>query len=72
MAEQHLSDSDLERYAEGLILDDQELRWIEDHLYRCPDCAERMWAIQEHLDYPGSGSSQTAEHDLYRKRRPVQ
>lgn len=72
MADQHLPDSDLERYAQGMIHNDAELRWIEDHLYRCPDCAERMWAIQEHLDSPAAGSPQTAEHDLFRKNRPVQ
>ena len=62
----HLTDNDLERYASGLICADAELKYIEDHLFACPECAERMYAIQDHLDDPTSGSAQTGEPDLYR------
>lgn len=72
MDDSHLSDSDLERYVTGMIHDRAEVQWVEDHLFRCPECAERMWAIQDHVDDPESGSGQTGEGDLYRKGGPLQ
>jgi anti-sigma factor RsiW len=72
MKREHLSDGDLERYVTGMIHHDAELKSIEDHLFACPDCTERMWSMQEQLDGSPSGSLQTADPDLYRKRGPVQ
>lgn len=72
MADTHIADSQLERYAAGLVFDDAEIRWIEDHLFQCGECTERLWAIQEHLDDPESGSGQTDEPDLYRGGGPLQ
>lgn len=68
----HLSDNDLERYASGMICHDAELKYIEDHLFACPECTERMYAVQDHLDDPSSGSAQTGEGDLYRDGGPLQ
>jgi len=72
MPDVHLSDGDLERYASGMIHADAELTFIEAHLFRCAACTERMWAIQEHLDDPASGSAQTDEPDLYGGGGPKQ
>lgn len=68
----HLSDSHLERYVTGMIHDDAEVKWVEDHLYVCPDCADRMWSLQESLDNPGEGSAETTSPELYRKGHPLQ
>jgi hypothetical protein len=68
----HLSDLDLERYASGMVHHDDEVKYIEDHLFRCPDCTERLYAVQDHLDDPASGSGQTGESDLYRGGGPLQ
>lgn len=72
MSESHLSDSHLERYVIGMIHDDAELKWIESHLYGCPECTERMWALQESLDDPEAGSGETETPDLYRGGGPLQ
>ncbi len=61
----HLSDNDLERYATGLAYDAAEVKYIEDHLFGCNECTERLYAVQDHLDDPESGSAQTGDHDLY-------
>lgn len=70
--EEHLSDGDLERYASGMIHNDAEIAWIEGHLYACPDCAERLWAMQDHLDNADSGSAETSQPDLYKGGGPLQ
>lgn len=72
MGDSHIPDSQLERYVTGMVHDDAELRWIEGHFFSCPECTERMWAFQEHLDDPNSGSAETDEPDLYRQNRPLQ
>lgn len=72
MDDSHLSDSYLERFVTGLIHDDAELKWVEGHLYSCPDCADRMWTMQEHMDDPESGSAQTTDPKLYREDHPLQ
>lgn len=72
LSDAHLSDNDLERYASGLIHHDAELKFVEDHLFACPECTERMYAVQDHLDDPSSGSAQTGEPDLYRGGGPLQ
>ena len=46
----HLSDEDLERYVTGLIHHDAELLWVEQHLFQCPECNERMHQMQDYLD----------------------
>lgn len=69
MGEQHLSDGHLERYVNGMIYDEAELKWVESHLYACPDCAERMWAIQESVD---DGIAETETPDMYRRDDPLQ
>jgi anti-sigma factor RsiW len=69
MGEQHLSDVHLERYVNGIICDVAELKWVESHLYECPDCADRMWSMQESDD---SGSAETETPDLYRRDDPLQ
>lgn len=46
----HLSDEDLERYVAGLIHHDAELLWVEQHLFQCQECNERMNRIQDYLD----------------------
>ena len=66
MNESHLSDGDLERYVTGMVAHDAEVKWVEDHLYACPVCAERMMAIQDSLDDPDAGSMETDTPDLYR------
>jgi hypothetical protein len=68
----HLSDGHLERYVIGLVHDEAELKWVEDHLYACPECAERMWAMNESLDDPETGSVETITPDLYRQDHPLQ
>lgn len=50
MQDVHLSDSDLERYVTGLIHHEAELVWIEQHLYSCPDCVQRMENMQDSAD----------------------
>lgn len=69
MRDQHLSDVHLERYVNGMIYDAAELKFVESHLYECPDCADRMWAIQESDD---GGSAETETPDLYRRGDPLQ
>jgi hypothetical protein len=49
-----------------------EVRWVEQHLYACPQCAERMAAIQDELDAPDGGSIETGEPDLYGGGGPKQ
>ncbi len=68
----HLSDGDLERYVTGMMHHEPEVRWVEQHLYACPQCAERMAAIQDELDAPDGGSIETGEPDLYGGGGPKQ
>lgn len=42
-----LSDEDLERYLLGRIPAGEELAEVEDHLIRCPSCAERAEAMTD-------------------------
>jgi hypothetical protein len=72
MGDTHLSDGQLERFVIGVVHDDAELKWIEDHLFHCPECAERMEALEAHLDDPDSGSGQTTVDELYRDGGPLQ
>jgi len=72
MSLEHLSDLYLERYVTGMVHDDTELKWIEDHLFACPECAERMMAIQDHMDDPDSASGETGTPDLYTGDGPLQ
>jgi hypothetical protein len=68
----HLTDGDLERYVTGMVHHDAEIKWMEDHLYACPACAERMTAIQDAIDDPDGGSLETDTPDLYRGGGPKQ
>ncbi len=72
MEDSHIPDSQMERYVTCMIHDDAELHWVEDHLFHCPACTERMWASQEHVDNPDSGTGETDEPDLYRQNHPLQ
>jgi len=72
MQNPHLSDGDLERYVSGMMHTDAEILWVEKHLFSCPDCVERMEAIQDALDDPASGSAQTGDGDLYSGGGPLQ
>lgn len=72
MDESHISDSHLERYVTGLVHDEAELGWVEDHLFHCEACTERMWAMQDAVDDAGSGTIETEAPELYRKGRPLQ
>ena len=72
MAESHITDSHLERYVSGMIHDKGEIRWVEEHLFHCEACTERMWVFQESMDAQGSGAVETETPELYRKGRPLQ
>ena len=72
MVESHLSDSHLERYVTGMIHDKGEIRWVEEHLFHCEACTERMWVFQESMDAQGSSAVETETPELYRKGRPLQ
>ncbi|GEM_PF-4607992 len=50
MAVNHLSDEELERYLTGMIHHDAEVAYVERHLFKCPDCEERMKNMQDALD----------------------
>jgi hypothetical protein len=68
----HLTDGDLERYVTGMVHHGPEIKWIEDHLYACPACTERMICIQDSIDDPEAGSIETDTPDLYRSEGPLQ
>lgn len=72
MEETHLTDNQLERYVTGAVFDKAELRWMEDHLYRCPGCQERMWAAQDAFDDPDGASTESDTPWLYRNDGPLQ
>lgn len=72
MTDAHLTDGDLERYVTGMIHCDAELKWLEDHLYVCPLCAERMMLIQDHIDDIDGGSIETTTPELYTGDGPLQ
>jgi anti-sigma factor RsiW len=72
MNDPHLSDGDLERYVSGMMHHDAEVAWVEKHLYGCPECADRLTTIQDHIDDPDGGSLETSEPDLYGGGGPKQ
>jgi hypothetical protein len=37
----HISDDDWERYHRGKVIDEAELAALEEHIRKCPACAER-------------------------------
>jgi anti-sigma factor RsiW len=46
----HISDHDLERYYLGMVKDEAELAFLEEHLLVCPACVEHAESMQEYVD----------------------
>jgi hypothetical protein len=46
----HVSDDDLECLYLGMILQEQDLAAMEEHLLVCPECIERAQASQVYID----------------------
>ena len=47
---EHISDHDLERYHLGKVIQEGELRPLEEHLLTCQACAERAEATANYID----------------------
>ena len=45
----HISDDDLDRYATGVVRDEQELVALEEHLMLCAKCRRRATQIRQIL-----------------------
>ncbi len=50
MAEEHISDHDLERYYLGMVTDEEKLAPLEEHLLCCAWCIERAEQTQDYVD----------------------
>jgi len=50
MNAEHISDHDLERYYLGKVRDEEELAYIEEHLFWCVSCVERAEETQHYVD----------------------
>lgn len=61
MSTTHLSESDLERYVTGMVHLDAEVAWIEQHLFSCPACVDRMETMQDDIDDRDAGLRRASE-----------
>jgi hypothetical protein len=50
MTDEHVSDHDLERYYLGMVIREDELADLEEHLLGCPSCVERAEETQDYMD----------------------
>ena len=50
MADNHISQHDLERYHLGMVTDEVELAPLEEHILSCDQCARRAEEIAEYVD----------------------
>jgi hypothetical protein len=46
----HLSDSELECYHLGMLIDDPILDVLEEHLLVCPECVDRAEEAADYVD----------------------
>lgn len=63
MSTSHLSESDLERYVTGMIHSDAEVAWVEEHMFSCPECVERMETMQDDIDDREAGLRRASEEE---------
>ncbi len=50
MTTENISDHDLERYYLGMVIDEEELAPLEEHLLWCAWCVERAEETQDYVD----------------------
>ena len=46
----HLSEYDLERYHLGMIENEAEVAWVEEHYLACPRCARAAERAADYVD----------------------
>lgn len=63
MGTNHISEHDLERFYLGMIVQEDELATIEEHLLACPECVARAEASDECVDII-RGSLIAGDYDL--------